>query len=335
MNKIIRSFIIGFILMGLGIVFMILGSMNGGGTRVFWHHGHFWVPNNVKIHQQVRGIDNIKIQGDTLDIEIQPDQNVKSGIIVEGNITNNAGFKINKDQKTLQLNYQNMDDNMPSFSDVLQDEDHLTLKVPRETKLQNININVRNGNIELDQVTAQKSYLNNIDGQIKILQGDIKQVDLNNNNGSTQIDGLISQQTKIDTGSGNVNLRHLKSDKTQVHIDEADLVVQKSQIGQTLFSVNRGMTTLHQVSAQDLFAQSIYGDYNLKGLKLTGASTVATQSGNINAELQNDLGYRLVVQNQGQLKVKNISDKKWYENNFDQENRLTLIAYRGDIMVEK
>lgn len=335
MNKIIRSFIIGFILMVLGIVFMVFGSMNGGGTRVFWHHGHFWVPNNVKINQKVKDINNITIQGDTLDIEIQPDQNIKNGIVVEGNITNDAGFKIHKDLKTLKLNYQNMNDNMPSFSDVLQDEDHLTIKVPTAVKLQNIKISVQNGNIELNQVAAKNTRLNNIEGQIKISQGNINQLDSNNDNGATHIDGLISKHTKMNTGSGNVNLRNLKSDKTQVHIDEAELIVQKSQLGQALLSVNKGMTTLNQVTAQDLFAQSIYGDYNLKGLKLTGAGTIATQSGNITAQQQSDLGYRLVVQNQGKIEFQHISAKKWYQTNFDQNDRLTLTTYRGDIMVDK
>ena len=95
------------------------------------------------------------------------------------------------------------------------------------------------------------------------------------------------------------------------------------------------MTTLNQVSAQDLFAQSIYGDYNLKGLKLAGAGTIATQSGNITAQQQSDLGYRLVVQNQGKIEFKHISAKKWYQTNFDQDDRLTLTTYRGDIMVDK
>ena len=70
-------------------------------------------------------------------------------------------------------------------------------------------------------------------------------------------------------------------------------------------------------------------------LKLAGAGTIATQSGNITAQQQSDLGYRLVVQNQGKIEFKHISAKKWYQINFDQNDRLTLTTYRGDIMVDK
>ncbi|QIL49970.1 DUF4097 domain-containing protein [Weissella coleopterorum] len=335
MNKVIRSIISGFVLMGLGIVLMIFGSMNGGGSRVFWHHGNFWVPDEVKIHQQIKGVQNITIQGDTLDVLIQPDAKVQNGMSIEGNLTNQAGFKVSKDQNTLKLNYQNMKDNMPNFSDVLQDEDHLTIKVPQGTNLKKVKINVQSGNVELKQITAQKAHLKNVDGQIKILQGNLKAVDLNNNDGSTRLDGLKTQQIRIDTGAGNINLHQLKSDKTQVHIDEADLVIQKSQLGQTLISINRGMTTIHQVTAQDLFAQSIYGNYNLQEINLKGASTVATQSGNINVNWQDNFGYRLVVQDQGKIKVKNVPYAKWYQTKFERVNRLTLTTYRGDIMVAK
>ncbi|MFL1696113.1 DUF4097 family beta strand repeat-containing protein [Weissella kandleri] len=335
MGKALRSIVIGFLIVAVGLSMVLVGSWRGGGSEVFWHHGHFWVPQNKQIQANYPNIQSLDVQGDNLDITVKSNPKLKKGMQVTGHVTNAAGLSMQTNQQKLTLSYHDAVNKMPSFSDAVNVNEQVVIQVPANTKLQDVKLETISGDLTLKQVQILKLKTRNNFGQTSLQQTKGHQITLASQAGLLNFDRSQAKHLKLDSTTGLLQVHGAKLEQTQMHVVQADVNVTQSQLGQTSLNIGSGNTNWKHVSAQELLAQTGEGNYQLEQVQLHGTNFMMTNHGNITTKQLQVKGYRLEVQNTGVNMWHGQKKPRSFMKNNHVDDQVVLATYDGNITVNQ
>lgn len=335
MGKALRSIVIGFLIVAVGLSMVLVGSWQGGGSEVLWHHGRFWVPQSKQIQVNYPNIKSLDIQGDNLDITVKSNPELKKGMQVTGHVTNAAGLSMQTNQQKLTLSYHDAVNKMPSFSDTINVNEQVVIQVPANTKLQDVKLKTTSGDLTLKQVQIFKLKTRNNFGQTRLQQTEGQQITLASQVGLLNLDRSQAKHLKLDSASGLLQVHGVKLEQTQMHVVQADVNVDHSQLGQTSLNIGSGNTNWKYVSAQELLAQTGEGNYQLEQVQLHGTNVITTNRGNITTAKLQTKGYRLEVQNTGINMWHGQKKPHSFMKNNHVDDQVVLATYDGNITVNQ
>ncbi|MCM0581992.1 DUF4097 family beta strand repeat protein [Weissella diestrammenae] len=333
MTKIFRAVFLGIIIMVVGLIMCGIGSINGGENRIVWQSGHFVIPQNETLNKHVQAFKNIKIEGDTLQVTLIRDNQLTSGYSIIGQVSNSDGLKIKQVGNQLTIAYHDVHSHVPNFTKANQEMDRIAIKVPAKATMSQVMVNVDSGDITLKRFAGQRMNISTRYGRVTTHQVTATQLKVTNREGVIVDDQSQSEQLNLSTQYGAIYVNQSKTATARLHASMADITATNTNLGKPVISVDNGNTTLRNVKANNVLAQTGTGDYTLESSTLLGSNVFFTKNGNVETTGLNEEGYRLQIQNSGQIKFKGQTMQQSYDNQVNAENRIMFATYDGNITV--
>ncbi|KOS69137.1 hypothetical protein AEA09_11665 [Lysinibacillus contaminans] len=250
----------------VGIVLAMIGFASGGKWFILISDAGFHVPNDQSLGANSYELDaftNINLSNKHADIEILPSDNY--GLELNSFETSNVTYAV-KDG-TLTVDAKSTKDNGITIGFRSFKTPTITIYVPKDALLSNIELDSSFGDINLEQLNYQQlnlfvshgdiSFENIVAGHTEITQsfGDMalqqfsgERFIVESEHGDIDIDGELNGESTITSSFGDVDL---------------DLLNKESELGLDL-NTNFGDITLNNKSIEGDFSQSYVGDNQLK-----------------------------------------------------------------------
>ncbi len=186
---------------------------------------------------------NILIDILDTDVKILGDENIKDIFIQTSYLVDEFFYDISHDQKTIKI-IRNNKENFKEIGNC----GRVLIKVPINKMLNDIEISVNNGDIEIYDITSHELKIECGNGALRLDSSRVKSINLSKSNGDVYLSHVCGDSIDLDIKNGNGDFVDVHTERVHVNVSNGDFIYvnadENYKIGDLKVNVDNGKKKL-------------------------------------------------------------------------------------------